>query len=327
MRAIRIEQYGGLEVLQLQDVPLPRCEAGHVVLRVEAAGVNFADTRHRAGNYPWGEPPPTTLGLEACGAIEEVGKGVSGYKAGDRVAVLANGAYAEYARAPASMVIPLPEGMDSVTGAAFPLQALTAYHLTHTAHAVQEHETVLVHAAAGGVGLMLVQMAKLRGARVIGTTSSQEKAKTIRELGGDEVINYTTSLFDEEVLRLTQGAGVDVAYDAVGRATFERNFNALKLFGHLVSFGAASGIPEPVQPRALYAKSLKLSGFVLYAVARLPSVWEQGMAQVVKLLQEGKLRVTVHRVLPLEEAAEAHRLLESRGSIGKIVLRVGKAAA
>ena len=324
MKAIHIHEHGGLEVLKLEEVPKPACGAGQVVIRVEAAGLNFADTRHRLGTYPWGGPAPVTLGLEAAGVIEEVGDGVSGYKAGDRVAALANGSYAEYVRSPASMLIPLPDSIDFITGAAFPLQALTAYHLIHTAYAVRSGDTVLVHAAAGGVGLLLVQMAKLRGATVFGTTSLDEKAAIIEKLGGDAIINYATSNFDAEVNRLTNGEGVSVIYDAVGKATFERDFQALKLFGRLVMYGNASGAPDPMPPRILSEKGLSITGFVLYTAVRIPALWQEAINQVVGWIGEEKLRITIHRVLPLEEVAEAHRLLESRASTGKIVLTVGK---
>ncbi len=324
MRAMRIHEYGGPEVLSLDDVPKPEYREGEVLLRVEAAGVNFADLRHRQGLYPWGAAPPTILGLEAAGVVEEVGPKVTSFKPGDRVAALVNHTYAEYARVSTAMLMPLLGCMDFITGAAFPIQALTAYHLTHTSFPVQPGQTVLIHAAAGGVGLLLVQMAKLRGATVYGTVSSDAKARAVAGFGADAVINYAANAFDEEVLRLTNGEGVDVIFDAVGRDTLEKDFKALKLFGNLVTYGAASGNPDPLPPRVLFEKSLHLSGFVLYTVARLPALWRQGIEQVTRWLSDGTLKLTIHKVLPLEQAAEAQQLLNSRETVGKLVLQVGK---
>ena len=237
MKAIVFEQTGGPEVLALRDVPKPAVCAGGVLIKTHAIGVNFADTRFRQGTYAVKPNLPDSPGLEAAGVIEAVGDGVTNLRTGMRVAAFTSKSYAEYCLAPAFMVLPLPESVSFVDGAAFPIQVLTAYHLLHTADSTGPGRTVLVHSAAGGVGLAAVQLAKVAGARVFATVSSDAKIGLVKENGADTVINYEKEKFADEVLRLTDGRGVDLILDAVGKPTFEEGIRCLAPFGHLILTG------------------------------------------------------------------------------------------
>ena len=246
MQAIRFHTIGGPEVLKLEDVEKPRPGAGEALVRIHVAGVNFADTLLRRGRYARQPEFPETPGFEAAGVVEEVGEGVGGALVGRRVAILGGQhCYAEYTVAPAGQLIFLPDQLSLEDGAAFPAQALTAYHMLYTADRVKPGMSVLVHAAAGGVGLQAIQMAKQAGARVFGTTSSEEKAKLARDMGADEVILYNKADFAERIKELTQGRGVDLVLDSVGRATFAGSLKCLAPFGHVILYGAASGLPNP----------------------------------------------------------------------------------
>jgi NADPH:quinone reductase len=321
MRAIVFEQTGGPEVLRLGDVPRPEVRPGMVLIKSHAIGVNFADVRFRQGAYVVKPKLPDTPGMEAAGVIEALGEGVTGLTPGQRVAAFTVKSYAEYCQAPAPMVIPLPDGVDFVQGAAFPIQVLTAYHMLHTADRTGPGKTVLVHSAAGGVGLAAVQLAKAAGARVFGTVSSDAKIGLAKEHGADAVINYTAQKFADEVLKLTDGRGVDLILDAVGKPTFEEGLRCLANLGHLILYGRAGGPTDPLNVAALSAKSQKVSGFMVPTVTRnFPEKTRESSAHCFALMREGKLKLHVGRTFGLAEAADAHRYLESRQSTGKLVL-------
>lgn len=320
MKAIRVHEHGGPEVLRLEEVPLPEPGAGEARVRVRLAGVNFIDVYRRTGYYPVPGGLPAVPGGEGAGVVEAVGPGVTEVAEGDRVAFWdAAGAYAEAVVHRAERLLPLPEGVGFEAGAALPLQGMTAHYLTHTIRPLGPGDTVLVHAAAGGVGLLAVQMAKLAGARVIGTCSTAAKAERARAAGADQVVRYTEEDFVAEAKRLTGGAGVDLAIDGVGRSTFEGSVAATRVRGHVILYGQASGEPLPVRPRALLG-SRTLSGASLFDYARDRGEMLERAARVFGWHAEGRLRVHVDRVLPLAEAPRAHRLLEGRETSGKLLL-------
>ncbi len=320
MKAIQFDQLGGPEVLKLVEMPKPEARPGTVLIRVRAAGINFADTLFRQGQYLVQPKLPDTPGLEAAGVVEAIGDGVANLKPGMRVAGLGNRMYAEYAIALAEQTIPLPDSMSFEEGAAFPIQVLTAWHMLHTSHRTGPGQTVLVHSAAGGVGIVAVQIARAAGARVIGTVSSDAKAALVREHGANEVVNYATHDFAAEAMRLTDGKGVDLVLDAVGQTTFEKGLKCLAPFGHIILYGRAGGPPQPLNLFSLFEKSLKVSGFVLYTVAALPDVMRRGIEESFRLIADKKLKLVVGKSFPLAGAAEAHRYMESRQSTGKLVL-------
>jgi NADPH2:quinone reductase len=321
MKAIVFAQTGGPEVLALSDVAKPEVRPGMVLVKVHAIGVNFADVRFRQGLYVVKPKLPDTPGMEAAGVVEAVGQGVTGLRVGDRVAAFTVKSYAEFCQAPEPMVIRLPDAVDFVQGAAFPIQVLTAYHMLHTADSVGPGRTVVVHSAAGGVGLCAVQLAKVAGARVFGTVSSDAKAQLVRDHGADAVINYATTDFADEVLKLTEGRGVDLILDAVGKPTFEDGLRCLAPFGHLILYGRAGGPTDPLNVTTLSAKSQKVSGFMVPTVTRnFPDKTRESAARCFALMREGRLRLHVGKTFPLAQAADAHRHLESRQSTGKLVL-------
>jgi NADPH2:quinone reductase len=321
MKAIVFAQTGGPEVLALSDVAKPEVRPGMVLVKVHAIGVNFADVRFRQGLYVVKPKLPDTPGMEAAGVVEAVGQGVTGLRVGDRVAAFTVKSYAEFCQAPEPMVIRLPDAVDFVQGAAFPIQVLTAYHMLHTADSVGPGRTVVVHSAAGGVGLCAVQLAKVAGARVFGTVSSDAKAQLVRDHGADAVINYATTDFADEVLKLTEGRGVDLILDAVGKPTFGDGLRCLAPFGHLILYGRAGGPTDPLNVTTLSAKSQKVSGFMVPTVTRnFPDKTRESAARCFALMREGRLRLHVGKTFPLAQAADAHRHLESRQSTGKLVL-------
>ena len=320
MKAILFDQLGEAEVLGLGEVPKPEVRPGMVLIKNHAIGINFADTLFRQGLYLTKPSLPDTPGLEAAGVIEAVGAGAEQLKAGTRVAAIGNKTYAEYSLVTAAQVIPLPDSVSFEEGAAFPIQVLTAYHMLHTAHQTTPGQTVLVHSAAGGVGVVAVQIAKAAGARVIGTVSNDSKIGLVKEFGADAVINYTTQDFAEEALRLTDGKGVDLILDAVGKPTLEKGLRCLAPLGHLMLYGRAGGPPDPLNLFTLFNKSLKVSGFILYTIAALPEKMREGIERSFQLMREGKLKLLIGKTFPLAQAAEAHRYMESRQSTGKLVL-------
>lgn len=320
MKAILFDQLGGAEVLQLGEIPKPEVKPGWVLIKSHAIGINFADTLFRQGQYLMRPKLPDIPGLEAAGVVEAVGPGVEQIKVGTRVTAIGTKTYAEYALVSASQVIPLPDFVSFEEGAAFPIQTLTAYHMLHTTHHTTPGQTVLVHSAAGGVGIVAVQIARTAGARVIGTVSSDSKVALVKEYGADAVINYATQDFAEEALKLTGGKGVDLILDAVGQPTLEKGLNCLAPFGHLMLYGRAGGPPEPLNLLKLFQKSLKVSGFVLYTVSAMPDKHREGIEKSFQLMKEGKLKLLIGKTFPLAQAAEAHRHMESRQSTGKLVL-------
>lgn len=293
-----------------------------VMVRIHAVGVNFADTLLRRGAYLAQPKLPETPGFEAAGVVVEAGEDVDQNLIGQRVVVLGEHCYSEYVTALPSQLTTLPECVPFELGAAFPVQALTAYHMLYTADHVAPGRTVLVHAAAGGVGLLAVQMAKLGGARVFGTTSSVEKAKIVKDAGADEVIIYTETDFAERVAQLTHDRGVDLVLDSVGKETLRGSLASLAPFGHLISFGSASGRPDPIDVSNLYARSLKVSAFWMFTVTRTPEIAQRGVRQVLDWIANGKVYLRIGLKLPLEQAAEAHRRMEARQTTGKILLTV-----
>jgi NADPH2:quinone reductase len=321
MKAIVFAETGGPEVLALADVPTPGVRPGSVLIKNHAIGVNFADTRFRQGVYTVKPKLPDSPGMEAAGVIEAVGEGVTSLRPGMRVAAFTSRAYAEYCVSPAFMVIPLPDSVSFVDGATFLIQVLTAYHLLHTVDSTGPGRTVLVHSAAGGVGLAAVQLAKAAGARVFGTVSNDAKTSLAKEAGADAVINYEKDKFADEVLRLTGDRGVDLVLDAVGKPTFEEGLRCLAPFGHLVLYGRAGGPPDPLNISVLSPKSQKVSAFSLPTLTRgFPDKTRDSAERCFALMREGRLKLHVGKTFPLAQAAEAHRYLESRQSTGKLIL-------
>ncbi len=320
MQAIRVHQHGGAEVLRLEEIPVPAPGKGEALVKLEASGVNFIDTYFRQGLYK--APLPITLGQEAAGVVEKLGEGVTGLAPGDRVAYAGvPGSYAQYAVVPAARLVPVPAGIDSRSAAGVMLQGMTAHYLATGTFPLQPGHTALVHAAAGGVGLLLIQMAKMRGARVFGTVSTPAKAELARQAGADEVINYTTQDFEAEVKRLTGGVGVDVVYDSVARATWEKSLNSLRPRGMLVLFGNSSGAAPAIDPLLLSQRgSLYLTRPKLgdYTIAREELLARAG--EVLGWVASGKLRLRLEHTYPLAQAADAHRALEGRQTTGKILL-------
>lgn len=320
MKEILFHELGGPEVMKLGEAPKPEPKQGWVVIKNHAIGINFADTLFRQGQYLMKPNLPDTPGLEAAGVVESVGPGVTHLKPGMRVAAIGMKTYAEYAAVSAAQVMPLPDFVSFEEGAAFPIQTLTAYHMLHTAHQTTPGQTVLVHSAAGGVGIVAVQIAKAAGARVIGTVSSDSKSDLVKRHGADAVINYAKSDFSEEARKLTDGKGVDLILDAVGKPTLEKGLRCLKPFGHLILYGRAGGIPDPLNLLTLFQNSLKVSGFVLYTVSAMPDKHKEGIEKSFQLMGQGKLKLLIGKSFPLAEAAAAHRHMESRESVGKLVL-------
>src|SRR5882724_7269816 len=320
MKAIRVHTQGGPEALRYEDVPQPAPGSGEVLVKVEAAGVNFIDVYQRTGHYK--VPVPFTLGQEAAGPVAAVGPGVAEPRVGDRVAYTSIlGAYAEYAVVPADRVVALPDGVSAKQGAAAMLQGLTAHYLATTTYPLKPGDTCLVHAAAGGAGLLLCQIAKLRGARVLGTVSTREKAALARGAGADEVILYTEQDFEAEVKRLTSGVGLQVIYDSVGKTTFEKGLNCLARRGMMVLYGQSSGPVGLFDPQVLNQKGslfLTRPTIVHYIATRAELLARAG--EVLGWIQRGMVKVRLDRELPLAQAAEAHRLLEARQTTGKVLL-------
>jgi NADPH2:quinone reductase len=320
VKLVRVRAHGGAEVLQVEEAEVPHAGPGQALLRIEAVGVNFVEIYHRTGLYKMAVP--FTLGTEAAGTVEAVGPGVTTVRPGDRVAsVNVLGAYAEYALAPADRLVPLPDKVSARQAAAVLLQGVTAQYLTTSTFPLERGQTCLVHAAAGGVGLLLCQMAKRAGARVIATVSTEAKAALAREAGADDVILYTQADFETEVKRLTAGAGVHVIFDSVGRTTFAKGLNCLVPRGMMVLFGQSSGPVEPLDPQVLAQKgSLFLTRpTVVHHTATRAELLERA-GQVLGLVASGALAVRIGHEFPLTQAAEAHRDLEGRRTTGKVLL-------
>jgi NADPH:quinone reductase len=325
MKAMRVTKNGDASVLQLEEIEKPKPKAGEALVRVHVAGVNYADIYYRNGSARIPIPFPFTPGIEGAGTVEEVGEGVTEVKPGDRVAYATRGlgSYAEYHAVNVAFLAPLPKEMSFEDGAAAILQGLTAHYLLFEFYPIKRGATVLVHAAAGGMGLLLVQWLKHLGAVAIGTVSTEEKAKVASGAGADHVILYTKQDFAEEAKRLTGGKGVDYVIDGVGKTTFTKNFDALANRGWATIFGMASGPADPVSPNALLMKSLTISGG---AVFNYLTTREEMLGRARDLfagLREGWLKLHIDRTFPLAQAPEAHRLLEARQTVGKLILTIG----
>jgi NADPH2:quinone reductase len=321
MKAIIIQEHGGPEKLTFGETDVPRPGESEVLVKISVAGVNFIDTYHRTGLYP--AEPPFTPGMEAAGTVEEVGTKVTEFTPGDRVAYgMCRGAYAEYAVVPAWQLIKVPLGVAFELAASAMLQGMTAHYLTHSTFPLKPGDTALVHAAAGGTGLLIVQMAKLRGARVIGTTSTPEKAARAKAAGADEVILYTEQDFQEETRRLTGGRGVDVVYDSVGASTWEKSLDSLRPRGMMVTFGNASGPVPEFLPLVLSQKgALFLTRPTLFHYCTNREEVLARANDILGWIAEGKLDISIYKTYPLAQAAEAHQDLEGRKSSGKLLLQ------
>jgi NADPH2:quinone reductase len=318
MHAIRVSRTGDPSVLEYVSVEKPVPGNGEALVRIEAAGVNYIDVYHRTGLYKL--PLPLTPGSEGAGVVEAVGPDVEGLKGGDRVAYAMHlGAYAEHAVVPAWRLVPVPRAIESRTAAALMLQGMTAHYLVNSVYALKAGDAVLVHAAAGGVGGLLVQMAKAKGARVFGT-ASPSKLHLVRELGADAVIDYTGQDFQAETMRLTSGIGVNVVYDGVGRTTFDKSLDSLAVRGYLALYGQSSGTVAPIDPPRLARKSNFLTRPTLAHYTQTREELLGRAREIFAAVEHGKLRVRIDRELPLRDAAEAHRLLEARQTTGKLLL-------
>src|SRR6185503_6513248 len=320
MQAIQVSQVGGPEVLIPAELPVPTPKPNEALVQIKAAGVNFIDVYIREGRYP--TPVPFVNGQEAAGVVTEVGSEVTTLKPGDRVAYTsALGSYAEYATVPATHLVKIPDELDFEQAAAAMLQGMTAHYLVHSSYPLKKGETALIHAAAGGVGNLLVQMAKQIGARVIATAGSAEKAQLAREAGADECIVYTEADFETETRRLTDGAGVHVVYDGVGKATFDKDLNVLRPRGYLLLCGGSSGAVPPFdliklsQQRSLFITRPTLAH---YLATREDLEWREN--DVLQAIARGELKLRIHKTYPLAEAAQAHQDLEGRKTTGKLLL-------
>ena len=320
MKAIRVHAAGGPEALTLDDIPAPSPKAGEALVKVDAAGLNYIDVYFRTGMYK--AELPLTIGMEAGGVVTAVGSDVSEVKVGDKVAYTGvAGAYAEQAVVPSSKLVVLPAGVSTKQGAAAMLQGMTAHYLATSTYPLKHGDTCLVHAAAGGVGLLLCQIAKLRGARVIGTVSTDDKAKLAREAGADETIIYTRQDFEAEVKRMTNGKGVQVVYDAVGKTTWDKSLNSLAPRGLIALYGQSSGPIGQIDPQIFNAKgSLFLTRPSLGHYTATREELLQRAGEVLGWVRDGKLKLRMEFEFPLKDAAEAHRALEGRKTTGKVLL-------
>jgi NADPH2:quinone reductase len=320
MKAIQVKQCGSPEALEVVEIPTPAPGPEQALVKIEASGINFIDVYFRTGLYK--ADLPFTPGSEAAGVVEAVGDGVTEVSAGDRVVyAMTRGSYAEYAAVPAWQLVKLPPSLDSKLAAAAMLQGMTAHYLTHSTYPLKPGETALLHAAAGGAGLLIVQMAKMLGARVIGTVSTDAKAEFAKAAGADDIVFYTRQDFEAEVKRLTQGRGVDVVYDSVGQTTFLKGLNCLRPRGTMALFGQSSGPVAPFDPGLLAAKGslfLTRPSLAQYAADKKELLWRAG--DVLGWIQSGALKIRIERTYRLAEAPQAHRDLEGRKTSGKLLL-------
>ena len=323
MQAIRVHSTGEAEAMQYEEIEMPTPADGQLRIKVEAAGVNFIDIYHRKGLYPL--PLPFTPGREIGGTVDAVGDGVSDFEVGDAVAFFGNvDGYAEYAVIPAERALPVPDGISAEVAAAVLLQGMTAHYLVKSTYQLQAGDTALIHAASGGVGLLLVQLAKKIGATVIGTVSTEEKEALARGAGADHIIRYTEADFEEETMRITEGAGVEVVYDSVGKTTFEKGLNLLKPRGMMVLYGQSSGAPDPMPLQRL---SQIGSGYVTrpslfhYVASREELVTRA--TDLFNWIKAGELNVRIDQRFPLSRAVDAHLYMEARQSKGKVLLIPG----
>ena len=319
---MRVHAVGGPEVMKYEDVDVPRPGPGEVLVKVTATGLNYLDVQYRIGRLK--VPLPFTNGTEAAGVVSEVGSGVTDIKVGDRVAyTMILGTYAEYAIAPAARLVPVPADLDLRVAAAALLQGLTAHYLTHSTYPLKAGETAIVHAAAGGIGNVLTQVARLVGARVIATVGSDAKAELARQAGAHHVINYSTQDFEQEVKKITDGRGVDVVYDSVGKDTFDKSLNCLRHRGYLALFGFSSGLVPPFDPAILGIKGslfLTRPGLNQYIATREELMMRA--RDLFKWLGDGSVKIRINHTFPLADAVKAHQELEARRTTGKVLLEV-----
>ncbi|MBN9287878.1 MAG: NADPH:quinone reductase [Gammaproteobacteria bacterium 39-13] len=322
MKAIRITKNGDASVLELQDLPQPKPGPGEALVRLKAAGLNFIDIYIRSGRYA--RPLPHTPGLEGAGIVEAIGDGVTEVVVGDRVAYAGTmGSYAEFNLIKAANLIPLPNEITFEQGAAFPLQGMTAHYLLHEYYPIKKGDHVLVHAAAGGVGLLLVQWLKYWGATIIGTVSTETKANIAREAGATHLIRYTEQDFVEQTKALTDGKGADYIIDGVGKSTFDHDLEAVRYRGTICLFGSSSGPANPLAPNSLQTKSITLCGGSLFNYLNTREELLKRANDVLQGLREGWLKLKIDHVFPLEHAIQAQQLLEGRQSTGKVILKIG----
>lgn len=322
MKAIQFKEYGGPDVLEYTDIETPSIGENDVLIEVKAIGVNYADTARRQGEYVVPTKLPFVPGAEVAGVVSEVGKSVEGVKKGARVvALIESGGYAEYAVIPAQTLIPVPNDVSFEKAVALPLQGQTAYHVLKTMGRLEEGETVLVHAASGGVGLLAVQLAKLFGAgKVIATASTPEKLSLAKDMGADHIVNYSKDGWEKEVLDLTEGKGVDVALEMVGGKVFYNTLKCLATFGRLVIYGTASGEQAKFHPSSLMARNQTVVGFFLPQIMKKPGLFKNSMQELLLYVDQGKLELTIGETYPLSDAAKVHKLFQERKTTGKIVL-------
>jgi NADPH:quinone reductase len=320
MRAMRFHELGGPEVLQCDEIEVPRPGPGFVLVRNRRIGLNFGDLFFLRGQYLVAPKLPDIVGMEAAGEVAAVGVGVVDVGVGDRVAYIGMGSFADYTLIRANRVLHLPPSISDEVGASFPVAALTAWHMLHTVHHLTAGEWVVVHSAAGGVGLAAVQIAHAAGARVIGTVSTTAKGDAALAHGADHVVNYSEGSIASRVLELTGGHGADLILDGVGRPTFLDGLDCLARFGHLILFGGAGGPPDPISPSQLLANSRTVSGFVLPHIYRDAPVMKRSLDAIFALVESGQLKLPLAGLLPLEEAATALTALASRQTIGKFLL-------
>ncbi len=308
--------------MRLVDAPTPSPEAGEALVKIAFSGVNFIDVYFRTGLYK--ADAPITLGNEGAGTVEQVGSGVTDVAPGDRVVyAMVRGSYAEYAVVPAAKLVKVPDTVELSTAAAIMLQGMTAHYLTHSTYPLTPESSCLVHAAAGGTGGLIVQMARMRGAKVFGTTSSEDKAREVRSLGADAAILYTTQDFEVEVRRLTHGRGVDVVYDSVGKTTFDKSLSSLRPRGTLALFGQSSGPVQPLDPATLNTRGslfLTRPNLAHHMLDRQELLWRAG--DVLRYVASGAVKVRISKIYPIADVAQAHRDLEGRKTAGKLLLRV-----
>lgn len=319
MKAIQVPRTGGVEVLMFTDVPDPKPKPNEAIVKIAASGVNYIDVYFREGRYPIA--PPFILGQEGAGVVSEVGSDVKDFRAGDRVAYTGiTGAYAQYEAIPADRLVRVPAGITDQQAASAMLQGMTAHYLVRTTYPLKPGDIALVHAAAGGVGLLLVQMAKALGARVIGTVSAEEKARLAREAGADDVIFYTRQDFEAETKRLTDGKGVHVIYDGVGKTTFDQDLNVLRPRGYLVLFGASSGPVPPLDLNRLQKGSFFITRPTLVHHIASHDELQQRATDVLSMISSGKLKLRIEHLYALKDVQQAHRDLEGRKTTGKLLL-------
>ncbi|MFC0558027.1 quinone oxidoreductase family protein [Halalkalibacter alkalisediminis] len=326
MKAVQITTYGGPDVLKVVNLDRPAPEAKEVLIKIEAIGVNYADTARREGQYVIPTPLPFVPGAEVAGIIEEVGSEVKAVKPGDRVVTLLGSkratGYAEYSIADERGLMPVPENVSFELAVSLPLQGLSAYHILKTMGRIEPGETVLVHAAAGGVGTIAVQLAKLFGAnKVIATASTSEKLELAKKLGADVLVNYSEENWHEKVLEATNGKGVDIALEMAGGRVFIDTLKCLATFGRLVVYGVASGEQSPFNPSSLMARNQSVIGFFLPQIMRKPALLQSSMKELLTFVGKGELKLQIGGIYRLEEAASVHTLLQGRKTVGKLILK------